>query len=68
VKLTAVHVEQLARLDRGEDVKSSDRPTDRARSKLKRLGLIEFNRSTWLWLITDAGRAALAEQKDRTNG
>lgn len=44
----------------GQDIKSSDRPADRARTRLKRLGYLTFDRGTWRWNITDAGRAAVS--------
>ena len=38
---------------------SSDRERDRARAKLKRLGLKRFDRKAWAWEVLPAGRAAL---------
>lgn len=49
---------------RGEDIRSSDRPSDRARTTLKKHGLITFDRSTWRWDITDAGREVLGSECD----
>ena len=60
MNLTTDMLDQLQKLERGVDVRSSDRTTDRARTKLKKLGMITFDRSVWLWFITDAGRAALS--------
>lgn len=55
----------LVRLAAGEDIRSSDRPSDRLRKRLVRKGLIEFRRVGWRWALTDAGRAMLAaRQKD----
>ena len=50
---------QLERLAAGQDIKSSDLEGDRARTRLKKLRMIEFDRTTWMWVITDAGSAAL---------
>ena len=44
----------------GQDIKSSDRPADRARTRLKKLGYLTFDRAGWRWQITDAGRSALS--------
>lgn len=62
--LRTIEYDQLAKIAHGKDVRSSWRNEDRARTKLKRLGLINFDRDTWRWCITDAGRAELI-RKDR---
>lgn len=58
-----IEQDQLERLGRGENICSSDRPTDRARTRLKKRGLIEFDRPTWRWKLTDAGRSQLMGRK-----
>jgi hypothetical protein len=60
VKLTGIESSQLRLAEQGVDIRSSDRPGDRARSKLKRLGLLVYERSYARWRITDLGRAALS--------
>jgi hypothetical protein len=57
--LTDAEFDILVRLDLREDIRSSDRPSDRARTRLKKLGLIIFDRSKWRWKITYAGQDAL---------
>lgn len=57
---------QLQALQRGMNICSSDRPSDRARTKMKKLGLITFDRKMWLWRITDDGRAALIAEERGT--
>jgi hypothetical protein len=59
-ELTPIERDQLQKCFDGLDIKSSDRPTDKARQRLKRLGYLVFEKSYWRWRITDAGRAALA--------
>lgn len=59
--MTPIEFSQLHRLERGEDIKSSDRDEDRARTALKKRGFIRFDRVDWRWRITDAGRAALKQ-------
>jgi hypothetical protein len=59
-RLDDIEYSQIKRLLAGEDISSSDRPTDKARQRLKRLGLIEFVKSTWKWRLTAAGREEFA--------
>lgn len=54
--LTNLEWDILFRLSMNEDIKSSDRPRDQARTRLKRLGLIIFDRSSWRWQLTHAGQ------------
>jgi hypothetical protein len=61
VVLSEIEVTQLRRLMNGEDICSSDRPTDKARQRLKRLGFIRFDRSAWLWRLLPAGQEHLAK-------
>lgn len=58
-------IEQLRKLRNGDDIKSSDRASDKARTKLKKLGLIEFDRTAWLWKMTPSGWDALMDQLKR---
>lgn len=46
---------------------SSDRVRDRARTRLKALGFIRFDRKAWCWRITPAGRAALQQEAGAEN-
>ncbi len=62
VKMTEIELSQLLRAEKGEDIRSSDRPSDRARTKLKRLGYLIYDRSCARWRITPAGRAALEQE------
>lgn len=54
-----VEADQLRRLYRGENIASSDRAEDRARTRLKKHGLISFDRETWKWTLTATGAHAL---------
>lgn len=40
----------------------ADRASDAARSRLKRLGLVRFDRAEWAWFRTPAGDIALSEE------
>jgi len=40
------------------------RAQDRARTRAKKNGWAEFDRSVWQWRLTDAGRAALSDDKE----
>lgn len=57
--MTEIEQRLLRECSAGHDIKSSDRPADRARTRLKKLGYIVFNRETWQWDITENGRLAL---------
>ncbi|PZO78455.1 MAG: hypothetical protein DI629_12215 [Mesorhizobium amorphae] len=46
----------------------ADRDSDRARSKLKKLGLIRFHRKAWAWQLTDAGVALRASHEESRHG
>jgi hypothetical protein len=63
-RLTDIEWSQLRRAAAGENISSSDRPSDRARTKLKRLGLLEYNRAFARWLVTDLGRSALEQSEE----
>jgi len=63
VKLSEIEIGQLKRLMNGEDIRSSDRPTDKARQKLKRLRCIAYDKGIARWCILDAGRAALRSRE-----
>ena len=60
--LSEIERDQLQRLVRQEDIRSSDRPTDKARTRLKRLGFITYDREAARWVILDAGRVAVSSQ------
>lgn len=62
MKLTDIEWSQLRMASQGADIRSSDRPADRARTKLKRLGFLVYNLSFARWHVTDAGRAALTKE------
>lgn len=68
VKMTALDYDLLSRCAAGENITSSDRERDRARTKLKRLGFLIFERPNWRWVVTSYGRALLAshEQQDES--
>ncbi len=51
--------DEIKRLIRDPKYGSGDRARDQARTKLKRLGLIEFDRKAWEWVVLPAGRAAM---------
>lgn len=64
-KLTDIQRREIRRLIRDPRNGSSDRDRDRARGKLKKLGLIRFDRKTWEWEVLPAGVAAIAEHEGR---
>lgn len=67
MRLTDIEWSQLRLADQGVDIRSSDRPSDRARSKLKRLGLLAYERAPIArWRVTDLGRAALAQSVEES--
>lgn len=39
----------------GWNLPSANRASDKARTSLKRQGLIEFDRTNWAWKLTDKG-------------
>jgi hypothetical protein len=59
MKLSEIERDQLRRAVVGENIASSDRASDRARTRLKKLGYLHFDRAGWRWIATPAGRAAL---------
>lgn len=54
--------DEIKRLIRDPKYGSSGRARDQARTKLKRLGLIGFDRKAWEWVVLPAGRAAMEER------
>lgn len=67
-KYGKVEADQLIRLSRGENIASSDRVSDRARTKLKKHGLITFDRAAWKWVLTQSGKRALRVHEAMTEG
>jgi len=66
MKLSDMELLELGLLIRDPKYGSSRRDRDRARTKLKRLGLIRFDRKAWAWEVLPAGRQALASSGGRT--
>ena len=62
-KLTRSLICEMELLIRDPKYGSSNRLRDQARTKLKRLGLIRFDRKAWQWEVLPAGRLALAEDE-----
>lgn len=62
--LSAVETKILRDLSWGKDGLGSDRAEDKAKTRMKRLGLIRFDRSRWRWELLNAGHAALNPPKD----
>lgn len=60
MNLTDLEKREMKMLLRDPKYGSSDRERDRIRTKLKRLGLIRFDRKAWAWEVLPAGRQALA--------
>lgn len=58
--LSEIEMDQLRRLANGEDIRSSDRPTDKARQRLSRLKCIAYDKGIARWVLLNAGREALA--------
>jgi hypothetical protein len=58
--LTDLEAKLLKLCANGADIKDSDRANDKAKTRLKKLGYLVFERSYWRWRITDAGRSALS--------
>ncbi len=61
-ELTEVHLRELKALTLDPFYGSSDRVRDRARTKLKRLGMIRFDRPARRWVVLPAGLAALHQE------
>lgn len=66
MKLTDLEKREMKMLLRDPKYGSSDRERDRIRTKLKRLGLIRFDRKAWAWEVLPAGREALTPSGGRT--
>lgn len=62
-ELSDLEMDLLYRLADRENITSSDRPSDRARTRLKKLGLIIFDRQKWRWHLTYAGQDVVAGLK-----
>lgn len=58
-KLTETERAEIEALIRDPKHGSSDRVRDRARTRLKKMGLIRFDRPTWAWVVSGTARAAL---------
>lgn len=58
--VTDLEIELLTRCAVRENITSSDRAGDKARTRLKRLGYLIFDREKWRWHVTYAGQDALA--------
>lgn len=56
-ELDAIEQDQLNRLRNGDDISSSDNESDNARKRLKRLGLIRFDKVARGWMTTEDGIA-----------
>jgi predicted RNase H-like HicB family nuclease len=59
MQLKDLELALLRKVAAGEDIRSSDRSWDRAKTRLKKAGYIEFDRDYWRWGITEAGRMGL---------
>jgi hypothetical protein len=57
--LTSFEIGILRQCAAGTDIKSSDRPSDRAKTKLKNRGYLKFDRTYWKWMLTIEGHAFL---------
>lgn len=66
MNLTDIEKREMKMLLRDPKYGSSDRERDRIRTKLKRLGLIRFDRKAWAWEVLPAGRQAIASSGGRT--
>ena len=62
MKLSDMELRELGLLIRDPKYGSSDRKRDRARTKLKRLGLIRFDRKAWEWEVLPDGLVALGRK------
>lgn len=62
--LTAVERKLLLDCANGHDIRGSDRVEDRAKQRLRRLGLISYKGRPMRWRITDKGDN-LAEEIER---
>jgi hypothetical protein len=59
LNLSAIEAKLLRSCAAGNNLLSSDRPSDKAKTRLKKRGLLYFDRSKWVWTITPEGHAAL---------
>lgn len=66
-RLNDIERREVERLIADPKYGSSDRERDRARTKLKRLGLIRFNRTAWSWEVLPAGHEALADARRQSS-
>lgn len=62
MKLSDIELRELGLLLHEPKHGGSDRVCDRARTKLKRLGLIRFDRKAWEWEVMPGGLAALGRK------
>lgn len=53
--------QEIDRLKRNPTWASSDRTRDRLRTKLKKLGMVRFDRKAWRWEVLPAGEAFLSD-------
>jgi hypothetical protein len=51
-----IELSQLRSCAAGEDIRSSDRPGNKARQRLRRAGLLSFNSKIWRWEVTEEGK------------
>ena len=65
MKLTATERREIQLLLDDPKNGTSWRVRDRARAKLKRLGLIRFDRKAWAWEVLPAGRSAVTQEGER---
>lgn len=64
--LDEIEMGQLRKLAAGEDIRSSDRPTDKARQRLRRRRFIAYDKGIARWVLLDAGRAAVSPAQGNT--
>jgi hypothetical protein len=63
-KLDASEIEELEKLRDKPRNAGSDRSRDNIRKRLKRIGLIWFDRASWEWTLTSAGLDVLQEKQN----
>ena len=68
VPLTKAEFEFLNCLHRGASLPFADRPQDRVRQKVRKLGLAEYSGKPKRWQITDIGIASWAAALRKANG
>lgn len=64
MKLNDRELDFLSRVNSGQHLRLADREEDKARQRVRKLGLVECVMNPRRWVVTDTGRAALAKARE----